>query len=101
MKSAVPTRDLEIVRDIVLTSTQKYGVKVYLFGSQARGDAHPLSDIDVAILPSGPLPASLMFNLRDALEESDVIRTVDVVNLDETDAAFRARVLEEGIPWTE
>lgn len=44
---------------------------------------------------------SVFFNLREKLEESDVIRTVDVVNLKEADDKLRKRVVEEGILWTE
>ena len=101
MKSPALLRDLELTRSIVLKSLKGYRANAYLFGSQATGKAYRYSDIDVAILPLQPLPASLFFNLRDALEESDVIRNVDVVNLQEVDEFFYQRVMEEGVLWTE
>jgi predicted nucleotidyltransferase len=101
MKSRTLTHDLELTRKVVLENLKNYRAKAYLFGSQATGKAHLYSDIDVAILPLQPLPPSLFFNLRDALEESDVIRTVDVVDLREVDEKFYRKVIEEGIPWTE
>jgi predicted nucleotidyltransferase len=101
MKSRVLLNDLKLVRQITLKTLKGYHAKVYLFGSQATGKAHLYSDIDVAILPLQPLPPSLFFNLRDALEESDVIRTVDVVDLGEVDEKFYQRVIDEGILWTE
>ena len=101
MITPVLTRDLEFVRKTVLEHLRGYHARVYLFGSQATGKAYRFSDIDVAILPIQPLPASLFFNIRDVLEESDVIRSVDIVNLEEVDEAFRQRVLKEGILWSE
>ena len=92
-------RDLETTRKIVLKHLKGYRAKVYLFGSQAAGKAYRYSDIDVAILPLQKLPELTFFNIREELEESDVIRNVDVVNLAETDEKFRKRVEEEGILW--
>lgn len=101
MVTSVLSRDLEFVRKTVLENLRGYRARVYLFGSQATGKAYRFSDIDVAILPLQPLPASLFFNIRDVLEESDVIRSVDIVNLEEVDQSFRERVMKEGIPWSE
>ena len=72
---------------------------VYLFGSWARGAQRPTSDIDVAIASAAPLPRALLASLREALEESTIPNRVDVVDLAETDAAFRDRVHREGILW--
>jgi predicted nucleotidyltransferase len=72
---------------------------VYLFGSWARGAQRPTSDIDVAIESAEPLPRALLASLREALEESTIPNRVDVVDLAETDAAFRDRVRREGIRW--
>jgi hypothetical protein len=45
------------------------------------------------------LPRALLASLREALEESTIPNRVDVVDLAETDAAFRDRVHREGILW--
>ena len=71
-----------------------------LFGSFATGRADRLSDIDVGVLPAEPLPVGLLAEIRERLEESQVPYDVDLVDLSECDPAFRARVLEEGVPWT-
>jgi predicted nucleotidyltransferase len=85
MATPILIHDLETVRKIVLKHLKGYRAKVYLIGSQATGEARPKSDIDVAVLPLQPLPDLLLFNIRESLEESDVVRNVDVVNLSETD----------------
>jgi predicted nucleotidyltransferase len=101
MKTSVLARDLETVREIVLEQLRGYKVRVYLFGSQATGKADRYSDIDVGVLPLDPLPDLVFFNIREALNESDVIRTVDVVNLLEAGDKLRQRVSKEGILWRE
>lgn len=92
-------RSVADVRAIVLRALAGLEVRVFLFGSRASGAAHITSDIDVAILPLRPLPPGVLAALREALEESTVPQTVDLVDLSETDPAFRARVLAEGVEW--
>jgi predicted nucleotidyltransferase len=101
MLTPVLTSDLDTVRKIVLDQLKGYRAKVYLFGSQATGQARLHSDIDVAILPLEPLPSLTFSNIRETLEESRVIRTVDVVDLSEADEKLRQRVLKEGVLWKE
>ncbi len=90
---------LNQVRDIVLRYLRGHAARVYLFGSHAKGAPRRSSDVDVAIEPKATLPSGLLAELREALEESTVPWRVEVVDLSETDAAFRERVLKEGIVW--
>jgi predicted nucleotidyltransferase len=91
---------LERVKGIVRRVLGHTPADVYLFGSWARGAQRPTSDIDVAIESAEPpLPRALLASLREALEESTIPNRVDVVDLAETDAAFRDRVRREGILW--
>lgn len=101
MKSSVLSYDLRTTRKIVLDHLRGKDAKVYLFGSHATGKARKHSDIDVAVLPLRRLSSMLLTEIREKLEESDVVRTVEIVDLSQTDAAFRRRVLKEGIPWKE
>jgi len=98
---SVAIRALGEVRRIVLDVVSKENVKVYLFGSWARGEAIRLSDIDVAIDPHVPLPRGTLARLRERLEESHVPYRVDVVDLTRTTPEFRRRVLAEGVLWND
>ncbi len=95
-----PRDDVEEVRRIVLHGIGPARARVFLFGSRATGRATRLSDIDVAILPLEPLPEGALSLIREALEESSIPYRVDVVDLSAVEAAFRERVLAEGIPWS-
>jgi uncharacterized protein len=92
--------DLEEVRRIVLRHLEGRQAHVYLFGSWARGEACRVSDIDVGILPSEPLPAGLLPEIEEALENSLSLYPVDLVDLATSSDHFRDRVLAEGLPWT-
>jgi predicted nucleotidyltransferase len=89
------------IRRIVLDGLQDTDAKVFLFGSRARGTSHRASDVDVAVLPSAPLPAGLLSTIKETLEESTIPFEVDLVDLLEVDPAFRQRVEREGVSWTD
>ncbi|KHD05249.2 hypothetical protein PN36_27110 [Candidatus Thiomargarita nelsonii] len=91
------TPNLAQVRQIILDHLKDYSVQLYLFGSHARGEARPTSDIDVGILPKAPLPIGLLAELREALFESLIPVTVDLVDLSDED--FKQQILPEAIVW--
>ncbi len=72
----------------------------YLFGSFARGESGPLSDIDVGILFSELTPAARRLDLAASVGE-DVERltksTADVVMLNDAPPAVRHRIIRDGL----
>ena len=101
MENDAAREDLEQVRRIVLGVLAAQPARLFLFGSRARGEAGPRSDIDIAVLPQSPLVEGTLARMREALEESTVPYRVDVVDLTEADETFRRRVLAEGVPWND
>ena len=93
--------DLAEIRQIVLGGLDGHPAQVYLFGSRANGTARERSDIDVAVWPLAELPVGTLALIREALEETTIPYTVDLVDLRDTDEAFRRRVVTEGTPWHE
>lgn len=94
-------QDLQKIRQIIMANLRGYPVRVYLFGSHASGRAVRTSDIDVAVSPDGTLPAGLLSRIREEIDNSNVPYKVDLIDLSQTEEAFRQRVLKEGIPWTD
>jgi len=99
MNTSVLQHDLDFTRKIILKRLKNYRARIYLFGSQATGKARLYSDIDVAVLPLQEIPVSMLSEIREELEESDVVRNVDMVDLAEADESFRQRVEREGVIW--
>ena len=74
-------------------------IAAYLFGSAAHGTAGPLSDVDVAVLTTGP-PAdddSIVDRIADRLERTLRVRRVDVVALTRAAVPLRYRVIRDGM----
>ncbi len=73
----------------------------YLFGSQARGQAGPLSDIDIAVLFDASLAEEQYFeqrlDLMDRLSRVLDGKAVDLVILNQAPLALAYRVLRDGI----
>lgn len=63
-----------------------------LFGSHARGDATPESDVDVALFAVGVVPADRLQRLRDDLEEATG-RDVHLVDLRAATTVLRSQIL--------
>ncbi|MBN1773615.1 MAG: nucleotidyltransferase domain-containing protein [Deltaproteobacteria bacterium] len=83
----------EVVRRLVLFLQPR---RVILFGSRARGDHMPKSDIDLAVdAPAHDTRA--WFDLLDDLDrDPPTLLDIDVVFLDEVGPEFRRRVECEG-----
>jgi predicted nucleotidyltransferase len=73
-------------------------VAVYLFGSQASGEADELSDIDVALLLRDGLPDPAHLELRLAVEVSSMLGSddVDVVVLNDAPLEAQFEIVSTG-----
>ena len=91
--------DIEELKRIVLRELGTHRARVWLFGSRATGSGARTSEIDVAVLPLEPLPAGTLAAIEDAPDNSQVLHTVDVVDLSRAEPALRERVERDGIPW--
>jgi predicted nucleotidyltransferase len=85
-------------RDQILDIARKHGVtRVRVFGSMARGDAGPKSDVDL-LVDVGPntsawFPGGLVSELESLLG-----RHVQVITENGLDDLLRDRVLQEAVP---
>ncbi len=63
--------------------------EVWAFGSRVDGTARKYSDLDLVVVGSVPLEPQIMEDLRDALAESDLPITVDVLDWHSLSESFR------------
>ena len=80
------------VKHMVIQHFKDKNVRIYLFGSWARGEQKRSSDIDIAIEISV---------LREKLEDSTIPRRVDIVDMNHAGQALCQRIRKEGIVWKE
>ena len=86
------------VKEFTLNFWQDQPVRIYLFGSWARGEARRSSDVDIAIESEDDI-SFLLGEFREALENSCIIYNVDVVDMNFTSESLCKKIREEGIVW--
>lgn len=82
----------EVVKAIRLYLGDDY--RVFLFGSWARGDAAPVSDLDIGILGDEKVPREIMGRIKRIAEAVPTLRSIDVIDLRAKDERFRNAVLQ-------
>ncbi len=91
-------RELDDIKRAIRELFKNKSVRVYIFGSRARGDHTPRSDLDLGFLSQEDISYELAL-LRELLEESNLTFSVDVVDLSRTSDEFKEAVLKEGRVW--
>lgn len=77
----------KILKELVPEST------VYVFGSRAKGDAKPYSDLDLAIdLKGKKLDLSMLAKLNSAFEETTIPYKIDIVDLKSISNEFKNNI---------
>ena len=67
-----------------------------LFGSRARGDHGPRSDIDLAVAAPGA-PLADRARMAELVEDAPALVGIDLVRLDRADEQLRREIEREGI----
>lgn len=91
---------IQRVKAIVLQHFSAQDVRIYLFGSWARGEHKRSSDIDIAIEGNRDISYEITL-LREKLEESTIPRRIDVVDMNHAGTVLCQRIRKEGIVWKE
>jgi predicted nucleotidyltransferase len=73
--------------------------KIYLFGSRARGAHKFHSDIDLAVDMGRKMDLSEIAMAKNVLEAVNILRKVDVVDVNNVPEALRESIIKDGILW--
>lgn len=65
------------------------GAELFIFGSFARGDARPTSDLDLGVEWLGERSANVLARLYDDVDTLPTIRKIEVVDFTQVDTRFR------------
>ena len=88
--------ELALVNSILTTWLP--GREVRLFGSRARGNFKPYSDLDLVIMGDTPVPLNTLGQLQDAFADADLPWRVDLVDWASTSTEFKAHMASHSIP---
>ena len=73
--------------------------RIWVYGSRAKGRARRYSDLDLMLDSGGePIAPSILGNLDEDFDESDLPIIVELHDLAQTDARFLARVKKDFLP---
>ncbi|MBA3065727.1 nucleotidyltransferase domain-containing protein [bacterium] len=87
--------------EILSDFAKSENAKIFIFGSRARGDNYPASDIDVGILfePGAGDERFKISLIREKFENSNIPQKVDVMNLNEVSENFKSEIMRDAVPW--
>lgn len=88
------TKIIQLIRAIVPNVT------IILFGSQARNNATPSSDIDLALDAGRILSGAEYTEIIGVLDGTNFPYNFDIVDLHKASGAIKKSIQEEGIRWT-
>lgn len=93
MKVNVSSKVTSSLRNIA----EKYPIqKIVIFGSRARGDNHPKSDIDVAVFSSPGL--DLKGHITCEIDDLETLLKIDIIFIDRfTDLKLLENIQKEGV----
>ena len=77
--------------------SKKAGIKVFVFGSRARGDFKKFSDLDLLLESSKQISLGFVANLSENLSHSNLPIKVDLVRLEDLAKAYKENVMRERI----
>ena len=84
---------------IAVISALMPDVKIYLFGSRARGTNGPRSDIDIALDGGKLLPIQDVDEIKSMFKESNIMYKIDVVDFYSVTDLMRGEILRERVIW--
>lgn len=84
-----------IIKKIVYDFVDPNEYEIFIFGSRAMGTAKKFSDFDIGIKGKKPLSFKTLASIKNALEESDLPFTVDVVDFSLTSRNFKKNALKK------
>lgn len=99
MKFGLKDSEFKILTNLAILPLKNNGAQtVWIFGSRARGDQKPFSDIDIlySLSKDKKLPEGLLFKIRDSLEESRLPFKV-IVSDSELAESYREHVNKDKI----
>ncbi len=74
---------------------------VFVFGSRIKGTQRKFSDLDLCLKAKKPIDLATIAMLKEALSQSDLPFTVDVIDYNSLSAGFKKIIDEEGVLFNE
>ena len=99
MKFGLSNEQFQILNQIVVSPLKSHGATVWIFGSRARGDYKPFSDVDIMYEKndSNHFSEGFISHLREEIEESRLPFKVDLVDANEMAESYKVGALADRV----
>jgi len=88
-----------ILNNLLIQPLKKANYSLWVFGSRARGDHHPYSDIDILYSSNHEKRnPTLIGDIEERLQDSNLTIKVDLVQLEDLAASYKESVFKDRIP---
>lgn len=87
----------KLLESIIKNHATDQPYRVLVFGSRAKGTARKYSDVDVALVGKSRMASRTASALAEALEDSDLPYTVDVVDFTQAQPTLRQQIEQYGV----
>lgn len=96
IEQRLPGRLMEALYNLARTYQEK-GVRLFIFGSFARSQDRPASDLDLGVLWTKERSPRIFSELYRDVQELPTIRKIDLVDMELVDRAFKDKALQEAV----
>ena len=98
LKFGLTEAQFQILNKLLIEPLKQAGAKIWIFGSRARGDHRPASDVDILyeFANSAP-PPGFIFSITSDLEESRFPFTVDLVEIKNLAKSYQENILRDRV----
>ena len=90
---------LKELKEIVLDSLKTEDVKIFIFGSRARNDNSPASDVDIGLIPKNSLDPIKLSMLKEKIGDSNIPYKVEIVNFNDVSEEFKKEAMKNTEIW--
>ncbi len=87
------------LKNLILEALKNERVKVFVFGSRARGDNYQASDVDIGYIPYDNFDTKKITFLKEKFENSNIPYKVEMVNFNEVSEDFKNEALKDIEVW--
>ncbi len=87
------------LKNLVLDELKSQNIKIFMFGSRARGDNYIGSDVDIGLIPKGKMDSNKISLLKEKIDNSNIPYKVEIVNFNDVSEDFKSEALKDIEIW--
>jgi uncharacterized protein len=90
MNIKIESKYLNLIKNIINSILQDKNLKIYVFGSRAKGNARQYSDLDVALKSDSKIDVDKINKIKIGLDDTTIPYKIDVIDLNEISDSFKS-----------